>query len=122
MAVIALNGPHLITRNGLDLGTVGGSPTQMQAVAAADTAEIQNDGETFFLVIWGGTGGNLTIVTPLTLGEVGLAVADLVITFTSGQAKWLGPYEGPLYNNLATGKITLDPDQSCSIAAFKVGE
>lgn len=92
-----------------------------QAVAAADTATIVNDGEVFFRVVWGGTGGTLTVVTAQTIGEnPSHAIEDDAITFTAAQVKFLGRYPAGIYND-TTGKITLDPNQACVITAFKVG-
>src|SRR5574341_1929372 len=102
MATIALT-VNTINRSGL-LDPAG------QAVGAADDAEVVNEEGIFLRVVWGGTGGALTLITPTTLGESpALTVADPTVSFTASQVKFVGPFPAGIYQD-SNGKVKVDPD------------
>ena len=90
------------------------------AVVQADDATFVSGGDVVLRVVWGGIGGTLAVTTPATVGSnPSHAVADDAISFNASDVKWLGPYPGGIYNS--AGLVAVDPDQDCTITAFKHG-
>lgn len=95
-AIIALNASQLQSDGGLT--PAGQVPT------IVDTYTFPNDGRTFLYITKGANPGNVTIITPGTVG--GLAIADKVVAMTPNDKTLVGPFRPDLYND-ANGLVSV---------------
>lgn len=82
------------------------------AVAASDT--FANTGQEVVLINNGSGGSiNVTITTPATVD--GLAVEDRVVAVANGVTKAIGPFKTGVYNDSATGLVTVTCSATSSV-------
>lgn len=100
-AVIALNATQQMD----DLGTL--APAYQAGLTTTDTYTFPNDGRTFLHCKKSGAGAStMTIVTPLTTR--GKAIADQTVNIPASTGdKIVGPFPPDLYNDPATGLVTI---------------
>lgn len=99
------------------------SGVALSTVAAAGGGDVfSNNGKTVLFVNNGG-GGSITVtITPQNTLPGGYALANVAVTLTAGQAKYLGTYD-PQYFNNSNGQVavTYSGVTSVTVGALSVG-
>ena len=96
-----------------------------QAIAAADDAMFENDGETLLLIYnLSGVTANIVFVTPATVLSEGLAVADAVATVPNAESHIFGRFPTAYFNQPSgadSGRVYVNTDQLVNMAAIRLG-
>ena len=110
MATLAV---QKIVRTGLELVPVA-------ATGGGDA--FPNDGKTFIYVN-NASGGDITVTIVSQQTIDGLAVADKAVIVTASDARYIGPWPIPLYND-ANGlvQLTYSGVTSLTVAALRLGD
>lgn len=90
--------------------SISGLEATYTAVAASDT--FSNKGDIILHVVNADSSDNtVTIVTTKTVA--GLAVADVTVTVTAGESRFIGPFEPGVFNN-GSGIVTVQHSNTTS--------
>lgn len=90
--------------------SISGLEATYSAVAASDT--FSNTGDIIIHVVNGDASDNtVTVVTPKTVA--GLAVADVSVTVTAGESRFIGPFDPAVFNN-GSGIVTVQHSNTTS--------
>ena len=109
---------NVTTTDGTDIGAG-------QAIVAANDAMFVNDGKTILKVVnANGVAQTFDLITPGTIGDDALAIADKTVSIAGSTTEYCGPFPTGIYNQPSgadSGKVYIDTDSSdLTITAIRV--
>lgn len=100
-----------------DINTASIAPTYQSGLTNTDTYTFPNDGRTFLHIKKSGAGiCTVTVVTPGTYRGQGIADLTYTVPASTGD-KLAGPFPPDLYNDPATGLVTISFSETTGLTA-----